>query len=133
VVRTAPERLHVTLRFLGEVPASSWTWPVSAGAGVVGPVVARLGAATATFGRRSSVLHVPVAGLEGLAAVVDPAPARPFTGHLTVRRGRDVGSLAGAAVPEAARTPWPVDEVTLVVSSGGRYEVVSRLPLSPSA
>lgn len=71
-----PARWHVTLRFLGEagiddavaafrsiaVPASD-------------PVEATVGPTTGSFGRR--VLHVPVAGLAGLAAAVEAA-----TGHV---------------------------------------------------
>lgn len=139
VVRTAPEKLHVTLRFLGEVPPevrwslppasafASASGPVVSGPVPSGPVVAALGPVTATFGR--GVLHVPVSGLDGLAAVVDPAPSRPFVGHLTVQRGRDVRRWAGVPVPEAAQVPWPVAEVTLVRSAGGRYEVIERVPV----
>jgi 2'-5' RNA ligase len=125
VVRTAPAKLHVTLRFLGEV--ASWTAPDLVAMAGLGPVVAQLGPATSTFGR--GVLHVPVAGLSALAAVVDPTPERPFVGHLTLRRGRDVRRWAGLAVPAGAQVPWPVEEVTLVRSAEGRYTVMERLPL----
>jgi 2'-5' RNA ligase len=106
-------------------PGSFVLPPAPAWAALQGPAVAQLGPTAATFGR--GVLHVPVAGLEALAAVVDPSPERPFVGHLTVRRGRDVRSWAGLPVPPAARVPWPVTEVTLVRSAGGRYEVVQRV------
>ena len=119
LARVVPERLHVTLRFLGKAPFEGWP------AALPG-AVAHLGPATAAFGR--GVLHVPVSGLEGLAAVVDPAPERPFVGHLTLGRGRDVRPWVGAPVPAAAQVAWPVTEVTLVASVGGRYEVLERFP-----
>ena len=122
-----PEKLHVTLRFFGSEPVDVDRLRSHD----LAPAVAQLGPSTATFGR--SVLHVPVAGLSALAAVVDPAPHRPFTGHLTVARARsrgdDLRRVAGGSVPAAARVPWPVDEVTLVGSEGGRYAVLERVPL----
>jgi 2'-5' RNA ligase len=85
------------------------------------------------------VLHVPVSGLDGVAAAVSAQlqrwgdDDRPFVGPLTVGRARgrrdDVRPLAGLAVPAAAQAPWPVHELTLVASVGGRYEVVHRVPL----
>lgn len=142
--RTAAERLHVTLRFLGDVGEEDRTDVVRALAPAVAAVpaaVARLGPVTATFGR--AVLHVPVAGLDPLAAAVAAAVEeagvggdhRPFVGHLTVarsrgrgRRGTDLRAAAGAEVPVAAQAPWPVREVTLVASAGGRYAVMERFP-----
>ena len=142
---TAADRLHVTLRFLGGVAGGG----PEALIGALGPAVvaveaptAQLGPATATFGRH--VLHVPVAGLDDLAAAVAAAVAavgvrvaaddRPFVGHLTIARSRgrsgaaDLRPAAGDAIPEAARAPWEVGEVTLVASAGGRYEVLARFP-----
>jgi len=137
---TTAEQWHVTLRFLGdvdEVAARIAFGRIS----TVGPTTAELGPATGRFGRR--VLHVPVAGLEGLAAAavagtadVGAAPdSRPFTGHVTLarardRRGVDLRPLTGMAV--AGR--WDVNEVALVASRLGRgraarYEVVEALPL----
>lgn len=126
LARVPAEKLHVTLRFLSDVP-----FDVDACRAVRLPAAtATLAATTTTFGRR--VLHVPVDGLEALAAAVDPQPDRPFSGHLTLarsRRGEDLRSQAGLAVPSGAQVPWPVVEVTLVVSAGGRYEVVERFPV----
>ena len=100
-----------------------------------------MGPATGRFGRR--VLHVPVHGLEDLAAATVEATAgvglppdrRPFAGHLTLarardRRGVDLRPLSG--VPVGGR--WPVEELTLVASRLGgrapaRYEVMETLPL----
>ena len=126
LARVPAEKLHVTLRFLGDAP-----FDVDACRAVRLPVAtARLAATTATFGRR--VLQVPVSGLEALAVAVDPQPERPFSGHLTLarsRRGEDLRPRAGAAVPPDAQVPWPVIEVTLVASAGGRYEVLERFPV----
>ncbi|MDP9386758.1 MAG: hypothetical protein M3Q48_02235, partial [Actinomycetota bacterium] len=60
---TAPEQWHVTLRFLGEVDLAAARRAFAA-TDITGAAVAELGPATGRFGRR--VLHVPVAGLEGL-------------------------------------------------------------------
>jgi len=143
VVRwTSAEAWHVTLRFLGGVAPDA-----VAGIGgalgrlrSVGPVVAEVGPATRRLGR--SVLVLPVAGLDEVAAAVDEALAgvgiarddRPFRGHLTVARARGRASLPRelAGAPLAAR--WVVDEVTLVESTlrgarGSRYTVLDRVPL----
>jgi 2'-5' RNA ligase len=106
-------------------------------------VVAEAGPSLGRFGWR--VLHIPVAGLESLAAAVVGATAaigmppepRPFHGHLTLARSRGRGRptvdlLPLAAVPFAAR--WPVEELTVVESvpggGGSRYSVVARRSLS---
>ncbi|HET7489048.1 MAG TPA: RNA 2',3'-cyclic phosphodiesterase [Acidimicrobiales bacterium] len=128
------ERWHVTLRFFGEADPDEAAGALAA---VGAPAAeATLGPATGRFGRR--VLHVPVAGLEGLASAVVAATAgvgrppeeRPFAGHLTLarardRRGVDLSPWCGLAVAAS----WPVGEVTLVASRGGAYEVVGRRPL----
>ncbi len=133
---------HVTLRFLGRVAAVDdarralgdlvpLAEPVDA---VAGPRVDR-------FGRR--VLHVPVAGLDALAAAVtlatarvgDPPEDRPFAGHLTLARTAkrasvDLRRLTGQSITGR----WTVDEVCLVESRlsprGASYEVLSRHPLA---
>jgi 2'-5' RNA ligase len=135
---TTEDQWHVTLRFFGEAEveeAATALRSVRFGTGpeaVLGPAVGRLG---------GSIVQVPVAGLDGVAAAVvaatggvgAPAPDRPFRGHLTlgrVNRGRaDLGGLVGT--PLAGR--WEVGELTLVASrlgrSGARYEVVERVSL----
>jgi RNA 2',3'-cyclic 3'-phosphodiesterase len=139
---TSPEAWHVTLRFLGGVAPDD----VPGVAGALGalrsprPAVAELGPATRRLGR--SVLVVPVAGLDGVAAAVDEGLAgagvapdeRPFRGHLTVARARGRAPLPRgvAGAPLAGR--WAVDEVTLVESHlggarGSRYEVLERFRL----
>jgi 2'-5' RNA ligase len=138
---TSRDRWHVTLRFLGAVDDVG---PVSAALASVAAQpapVARLGPAVGRFGHR--VLHVPVAGVEGLAEAVVAATAhlgrppedRPFAGHLTLARVRphgrvDLRPLAGT--PVAGR--WLVDAVCLVESrlspAGAHYQVLERVALA---
>jgi 2'-5' RNA ligase len=139
---TTPGQWHVTLRFLGSMgdpeegkraldrvaPVAGPAEPVA----VAGPTVVRLG---------PSILCIPVAGLENLAAAVvaataglgEPPPERPFRGHITLaraQRGIDVRALAG----QSFSAEWPVGEVTLVSSetrpSGARYRVVAGYPVA---
>jgi 2'-5' RNA ligase len=137
---TARDRWHVTLRFLGPVVD---VMPVVAALGAVAgvdPPQARLGPAVGRFGGR--VLHVPVRGLEPLAARVVAATAtvgrppedRPFHGHITLARVAnrarvDLWPLAGTAIEGG----WDVDAVCLVESrpapAGAHYEVLERIPL----
>jgi 2'-5' RNA ligase len=145
-----PERWHVTLRFLGEV-AEDAVGPladalVSAAAAFAGPLECRLGPGTGWFtGVR--VLHLPAAGLDGLAAAVRAAtlpivgePAEPepaFNGHLTLARSKG-RRLGVAALGEMANIPFeaafPVTAVDLVSSqpspAGHRYTTVVRAPLA---
>lgn len=135
---TPAHRLHVTLRFLGEVPdPGPVVRAVSARAGT-GRAEAALGPATTWLPGRQ-VLVVPVGGLGALAAAVGDALAghggeqRPWLGHLTLARvrGRRRGRSELAGTPfEAA---WPVEELTVVASvtasSGPEYRVLARVPL----
>ena len=136
---TTTEQWHVTLRFFGSVPALEPVVEALDGAHLPSGVVAVAGPTLGRFGSR--VLHIPVAGLEGVAAAVagatahvgEPPDPRPFHGHLTLARargrGRPVVDLRPlAAVPFSAT--WPVAEITVVSSvpgrGGARYEVVAR-------
>jgi 2'-5' RNA ligase len=147
-----PERWHVTLRFLGEVPGDA-VGPlgdalVSAAALVPGPLQCRLGPGTGWFtGVR--VLHLPAAGLDRLAAAVrratlpivgepgEPEPA--FNGHLTLARSKG-RRLGVAALGEMANIPFeatfPVTAIDLVSSQpssqGHQYTTVVRAPLAPA-
>jgi 2'-5' RNA ligase len=147
---TMPEQWHVTMVFLGEVPEPA---PVLEALRLVPGVLAEeydaeLGPVTAWFsGRR--VLHVPVRGVEPLAAAVahglegDSAAAivsdeaRPFVGHLTLARMRGArpgpGRLAGIPV----HASWPVESMALMGSTlgpgGARYETLESVLLRPSA
>ena len=138
---TSPEQWHVTLRFLGEADVEEALAALRS-RDSAGEAAVELGPATGRFGRR--VLHVPVIGLEAVAAAVvgatglvgESAPARPFTGHVTLarardRRGVDLRPLTG--VPVAAA--WRATEMSLVASRLGgrtpaRYEVLERFALS---
>ncbi len=145
-----PERWHVTLRFLGEVSEDAvgllGEALVPAAASVPGPLQCRLGPGTGWFtGVR--VLHLPAAGLDGLAAAVrtatlpivgDPAEPEPaYNGHLTLARSRG-RRLGVAALGEMANIPFeaafPVTAVDLVSSQpssqGHRYITVVRAPLA---
>jgi len=133
---------HATLRFLGSVPdVEPVVDALAAGvAEVNGVTEAVLGPAVDRLGRR--VLHVPVSGIERLAAAVVAATAhigrqpddRPFTGHVTLAR---VGDRASVDLRPLTGTPvsaaWTVREVSLVRSdlSGAtpRYDVLAACPL----
>jgi 2'-5' RNA ligase len=146
---TTPEQWHVTVRFLGEVPASDLegaaglvaaldTVPDALAAAGVGRVEASLGPASAWFPGRQ-VLQVPVAGLDELAGAVALVTGawgdeeRGFRGHLTLARARarlrGPASLAGVAVAAS----WVVAELVLYSSSlgpgGPRYTVLHRVAL----
>jgi 2'-5' RNA ligase len=138
---TTREQWHVTLRFLGQVDDAGEVVRALARL-AVRPAEAVAGPGVGRFGRR--VLHVPVAGLDSVAAAAVAATAgigrppddRPFAGHLTLARavGRarpDLTPLVGTAVDGR----WTADEVCLVASrlspSGASYEVVDRFPLGP--
>jgi RNA 2',3'-cyclic 3'-phosphodiesterase len=135
---TGRHQWHVTLRFFGQANLE----PVLAAlAGVEAESAsARLGPTVGRFGQR--ILHVPVAGLDAVAAAVLEATAgigraaedRPFAGHLTLARVAkgarvDLRGFAGAAMEGS----WEVGDVCLVESrlspGGARYEVVDRFTL----
>jgi RNA 2',3'-cyclic 3'-phosphodiesterase len=151
---TTEDQWHVTLRFLGEIDDSEaqgvkaslqqlasvrGMQPVTA---VAGPSVAQLG---------SSILCVPVAGLDQLAAAVaaalidssgtGPVPEerpfrrvgdRPFRGHITLARAAR-GVRHPLTIPVPFSASWRVDDITLVASTlhpaGAQYRVVERYPL----
>ena len=136
---TAEDQWHVTLRFFGSSDLADVQPAFERIAGV--PTTAMMGPATDRFG--GAIVHVPVAGLDELAAatlaatadVGEPPEDRPFRGHLTLartaRRGPKVDLTPYVGQPLAGE--WPVDELTLVSSKtgpkGATYEVVGRLPL----
>jgi 2'-5' RNA ligase len=148
-----PERWHVTLRFLGEVEEDAvdplGAALLSAAAAFSGPLRCRLGPGTGWFtGVR--VLHLPAAGLDGLAAAVRsatlpfvPEPAEPepaFNGHLTLARSKG-RRLGVGALGEMANIPFeaafPVTAVDLVSSQpsphGHRYASLVRAPLGAAS
>ena len=130
--------MHLTLRFLGATDPDPVTEALAAArlpgaVASVGPAVSRLG---------RSVLCVPVAGVDELAAAVvlatahlgEPPPARRFAGHLTLARLRHRAAcgLAGHRVSGS----FEVTEVALVRShlpgtpgappAGRAYETLAR-------
>lgn len=89
---TKPERLHITLRFLGQCDEAEAAQALrrvnfSPATVALGPTLKRLG---------RGVVMLPVSGLDGLAAAVteatghigQPPPNRRFTGHMTMARFR---------------------------------------------
>ena len=151
---TAPERWHVTLRFLGAVPDVDTLVAglADVAATHAAPTGIRCGGAGSfPDGPRGTAVWVGVDGgdaLPDLAAAVDrtavglgvPEEPRPFRAHLTVARtGRSaeppVAALAAAVDSSGAATaPWTATELVVVAShpAGGhhRHTVVARLPLA---
>jgi len=155
-VRWVPSpALHLTLRFLGEVPDA---------------VVARIVTALSALAARQSPMALSLAGCgvfpgpgrprvvwagvgEGagvvgrLAAEIEhavvalgvPAERRPFQGHITLARVRSPRGIQGLvrALAPLAQTPlgaWTATDLVLFRShlgpQGARYEVVARLPFA---
>jgi RNA 2',3'-cyclic 3'-phosphodiesterase len=133
---TARPQWHVTLRFLGEADvaaarAALATLDAPSATAELGPAVSRLG---------RSVVCLPVAGLDELAAAVrsatasvgEPPDPRPFAGHITLARLRR--RAACGVTGTRIRATFPVEEVELVRSTltadGPEYEVEARRRLS---
>ncbi|MCY4665631.1 MAG: RNA 2',3'-cyclic phosphodiesterase [Acidimicrobiaceae bacterium] len=128
---TRPERLHITLRFLGQCDEAETVAALAA---------ADLPAARATLGPRAKrlgrgVLMIPAQGLENLASAVETAIARlglppadhPFTGHLTVARFKRKPPPGYRPALEAS---FPVHEIALVrTEPSGSYTNVERFTL----
>jgi 2'-5' RNA ligase len=142
---TAPEAWHVTLRFLGEVDeagAAAATEAVRVVGPRAAPCEAVMGPATTRLNR--SILTVPVAGLDDLAAAVidatrdlgEPPGERPFSGHVTLARGRGRRPVPPSLAGRAVAATWPVHEVTVVRShldgGGPRYATLAAVPLAGS-
>jgi 2'-5' RNA ligase len=150
-----PALMHLTLRFLGDVPDAAVPQLVEALAGTVPPVDVALELAPAgTFGppARTQVVWLGVGGeldaLQALAARVEtavraaglPPEDRPLRAHLTLARlGRQLDAAERRAVAEAVHhleAPPPLTfrarEAVLVRSYLGnpqpRYEVIARFP-----
>lgn len=128
---TKPERLHITLRFLGECDLDEAAEAL--GAGVHHRASITLGPAPERLGR--SVLMVPAVGADELAESVidatryigDPPPDHPFVGHLTVARFRK--RQPPVEWPRLAEM-FEVTEISLVESAPwGEYLDVASFPL----
>jgi 2'-5' RNA ligase len=139
---TTPDQWHVTLRFLGEVPDAAVPGLVGAldAVGATPARVAGLGPATSVLAR--GTLMVPVTGVDDLAAVVAdatqgvgrPPEGRPFTGHVTVARGRGRRPVPKELAGQPATGTWPVDEVAVIRSRldarGARYDTIATVSLA---
>ena len=146
-----PERWHLTLSFLGEIPVPT-VEAVAAGLSQVAaatPVMAALIGPGGTFpgGRRPRVAWVGVAaeGLPGLAELVADAAhgagiavdRRPYQPHVTMARVRrepvpDADGLRGA-LGAAAGGAFTIDRLVLMQSFLGpkpRYEEVASWALA---
>lgn len=129
---TKPERLHITLRFLGQCDEADIRDALAAAhlpaaQAELGPRVKRLG---------RGVLMVPVQGLVNLASAVEaalaplglPPPDHPFTGHLTVARFKRKPPPGYWSALEAS---FAVTETVLVrTEPSGSYTNVERFTLT---
>ena len=141
---TERHQWHVTLRFLGPVPeVEPVVEALAEVAPTAGPTTAVLGPAVDRFGQR--VLHVPVVGLERVAAAVvaathhlgKPPEDRPFTGHVTLARVVKHAKVdLRPLTTHAVTAEWDVESICLVESrlapTGARYDVLERLTLPPA-
>jgi RNA 2',3'-cyclic 3'-phosphodiesterase len=154
-----PEGVHVTLKFLGEVPVKQLpAIKLAIQEAVVGHSPFELEFANiGTFGGREGlrILWVQIAGdvlrLEALVRAVNAALAvvgfeperRPFRPHLTLGRVRDEISTRHRAEIEVAvgkvdipQTSWRTAQVSLMRSrlttQGAVYEVIATFPLRVS-
>ena len=136
---TGPDQWHVTMRFFGELEAVEPVLAALDGVAMA-PTTAVLGPATSLLVPR--IVAVPVAGLDDVAgaaiaataAIGEPPQSRPFRGHITLARLRDVRrSAARRLVGEPVTAEWPVAELHVVRShlspKGATYETVASIPL----
>jgi 2'-5' RNA ligase len=146
--------LHITLKFLGEVPETRCEAVREALARVAaahGPLrVVAQGLGGFPTARRPRVVWAGIgagaAELAALAGDVDaalvrlgfPPEARPFAGHVTLGRVRSPRGLAALAAALASRREerfgaWSVADLVLYRSrlgpGGARYEALARLRL----
>lgn len=140
---TTADQWHVTLAFLGQVPAEDaeklGQAVVQAAAELAAPPLVVAGPATARLGR--SILSLPVDGLDEAAWRVRAALGRfgreveagdehgGFRGHLTLARARGRARIPPALVGLPFSARWRVGELHLIASTltaeGARYETVA--------
>ena len=130
---TKPERLHITLRFLGQCDEAEATEALRRVSFT--PVTVKLGPALERLGR--GVVMLPVSGVDRLAAAVtgatgqigQPPPNRRFTGHMTMarfRRDPPSGQWPPAGLPTCDAS-FTASEMALVrVEPSGTYVNVER-------
>ncbi len=152
-----PERIHLTLQFLGSVPEERLPMvrdAVASAAAEVAPLrLPVAGAGGFPSARRPRVVWAgvggDVAGVQALAAGLGgrlaplglPPDPRSFSPHVTLGRSREArgapglgGAIAAAAGAEAVA--WLADELVLFRShleaGGARHEALARCPLGPA-
>jgi 2'-5' RNA ligase len=127
---TPTANLHVTLVFLGPVPADRVPEMIDALPVFFEPFVLRLdqpalwGNGIAALEPRApceALTTLQAAIAERTAALGIPPEARRYRPHVTL--GRD--ARASTVPPHDAGIDWPVSEYALVESRGGRYETVA--------
>jgi 2'-5' RNA ligase len=133
------ESLHLTLAFLGEIPAGRWIDATAAAADIaVAPFTVMLD--RVEYWKHNRILWAggesePLAALAsslqtGLRTAGFQLETRPFVPHMTLLRD----ARCPAPPPLAAPIAWPVSEFTLVESklpkAGPKYEIVGRWPLN---
>lgn len=127
----APPMLHLTLHFIGAVPAARVP-ELAAGLHVKGPRFTLALDTPEVWPNRCAVLcagRTPAALLrlhaalaQALRALQLPVESRPLRAHVTLAR-----RAAGAVPPEAAHPlHWPLRGYALVRSAGGRYTPIAR-------
>lgn len=151
---TPTERLHLTLKFLGDtspekVPLLAEI--IAESANIFSPFVVELGDVGAFPNlRRPQTVWLGVQRAEGLSKLAEEIDravsklgfereARPFRAHLTlgrVKSSRGLGALADALLACAgspADIEWPVEEMELIRSelrpSGPLYSILHRFPV----
>lgn len=142
---TTPAQWHITLRFLGQADIASAV--AALGAVSAGRAEVRLGPSVEPFGDGAGVLALLAAGLDtaaiavalAFASVGEPAPPRPFRGHLTLARLHRGRAPDAAALRRAGAVGSPVDlrfvaeDIVLVRSltrpTGAEYRVLATQSL----
>jgi 2'-5' RNA ligase len=149
---TPEENLHLTLKFLGELPAERLPKLVGSAAGKLASVepfdVALGGLGAFPNARRARIVWVGV--LEGqpplarIARKLDASAGRvgvererrPFHAHLTIGRLRTPARVPVERLAVPDFTPFSVEEVVLyesrLSSTGATYIPLTRLPLGRS-
>jgi 2'-5' RNA ligase len=139
------DHFHVTLRFLGDVPAESRDFDqLRKACATIAPRRVDFGTELQLLG--PSALVVPVTGADDLAtatrSTVQKAASvheQAFFGHMTVALPETAGELDWASTMLGAPLSgsWDVDEVCVFASEtvGGakRYRVVTRISLAGTA
>lgn len=138
----AQDTLHLTLAFLGEVPANRLPELQALGAQFQGTPGFTLVLDQLGYWPHNQILWAaPTASTTALGALAEDlgkalsgggfkVEARSFRPHLTLLRQ----ARFKAPLPELTLPPWPVEALVLVASnltkSGPRYPVLGRWPLA---